>query len=315
MALQLDEGARTRFLDALQDPPPSAQPGTGLSTDEPSASPMLSEERLWAGLIDGGPAQHNAAAIQDGRGRTSDATTMPVASPARELLPPAPPFNRQLLDSLGWLLVGQLLGQHKPGTTGRVYKGRQPSLRLQHRPSMAPQHTHFLPRHAAEPCQTFGAGADPARACTAIRRNTTALALAYRNTTDPAPPSTGTPQNSPWPTIAPNAVAIHSHSAAVIMACHNAEGQPLDPSEAKAIAQLDLCIHMPALVLPRTARIRGEGRELYAYYIDDRGDQCCGRPCAALPVCRFNSVCGRAVQSMWSDSHSSHKCSRCYALE
>ena len=89
---QLDEGARTRFLDALQDPPPpvkppwiasasasqdttqpgsasalpsTAQPGTGLSTDEPSASPMPSEERPWAGLIDGGPAQRNAAAIQE----------------------------------------------------------------------------------------------------------------------------------------------------------------------------------------------------------------------------------------------------------
>ena len=154
---------------------------------------------------------------------------MPVASPARELLPPAPPFNGQLLDSLGWLLVGQLLGQHKPGATGRVYKGRQPSLRLQHRPGMAPQHTHFLPRHAAEPCQTFGAGADPARACTAIRRNTTALALAYHNTTDPATAGSAIHRHTTELALAyysakGDAVAIHRHSTAVAMACHNAEG-------------------------------------------------------------------------------------------
>ena len=67
----------------------------------------------------------------------------------------------------------------------------------------------------------------------------------------------------------------------------------------------DVCT---SLVLPRT-RIRGEGRKL-CYYFDDRGDVCCGHPCATRSW-PYLSV-GRAVHSMWSDSHSSHRCSRCH---
>ena len=350
---QLDEAARTRFLDALQDPPPpvkppwiasasasqdttqpgsasalpsTAQPGTGLSTDEPSASPMPGEERPWAGLIDGGPAQHNTAAIKEPQMEEEEPLTPPPC--------PWPPLQESCYhqprpstdscwtawDGSWWANYWDSTSQEPPDESTRVDSrhyaySTDPAW---HRNTRI--FYHGMQRSPAKPSEPEQTQPEPAPPSADTPQHSP-----WPNTTphaqpQPAPPSTGTPQHSPWPTIAPKAMPSPSTGTAQqspwpATTPKATPSQPLDPSEAKAIAQLHLCTHMPALVLPRTARIRGEGRELYAYYIDDRGDQCCGKPCTALPVCRFNSVCGRAVQSMWSDSHSSHKCSRCYAWE
>ena len=307
---QLDGAARTRFLDALQDPPPpvnppwiasasaprdntqpgtasvlpsTAQPGTGPSTDEPSALPMPRNERPWAGLIDGGPAQHDTAPNKEPQMEEEEPLTPPPC--------PWPPLQESCYhqprpstdscwtawDGSWWANYWASEGQEPPDESTRVDRrhyaySTDPAW---HRNTRI--FYHGMQRSPAKPSEP------------------------EQTQPEPAPPSADTPQHSPWPPTTPQT-----------------QPQPAPPhhSTRPGLPQRRRrCHRHPLAQHSSTARIRGEGRELYAYYIDDRGDQCCGKPCTALPFCRFKSVCGRAVQSMWSDSHSSHKCSRCYALE
>ncbi|CAJ1367217.1 unnamed protein product, partial [Effrenium voratum] len=196
---QLDEGARTRFLDALQDPPPPVKPpwiasaGTGLSTDEPSASPMPSEERPWAGLIDGGPAQHNAAAIQEPQ------MWPPLQESCYHQPRPSTDSCWTAWDGSWWANYWDSTNQEPPDKSTRVDSrhyaySTDPAWRRNTRIFY-----HGMQRSPAKPAEPEQTQPEPAPP------HTTELALAYYSAKG-------------------DAVAIRRHSTAVAMACHNAEG-------------------------------------------------------------------------------------------
>ncbi|CAJ1371530.1 unnamed protein product, partial [Effrenium voratum] len=184
--------------------PSTARPGTGLSTDEPSASPMPGEERPWAGLIDGGPAQHNTAAIKEPQMEEEEPLTPPPC--------PWPPLQESCYhqprpstdscwtawDGSWWANYWDSTNQEPPDESTRVDSrhyaySTDPAW---HRNTRI--FYHGMQRSPAKPSEPEQTQPEPAP-------HTTALALAYYSAKG-------------------DAVAIHWHSTAVAMACHDAEG-------------------------------------------------------------------------------------------
>ena len=78
------------------------------------------------------------------------------------------------------------------------------------------------------------------------------------------------------------------------------------------VSQLDACIRVPSVRLPRTMRhSQNGGRQFRMHFYDDNQRASCALPCAN-PHCPCAAVCGQHVDGA-NDTHDRHRCSGCTA--
>ena len=87
---------------------------------------------------------------------------------------------------------------------------------------------------------------------------------------------------------------------------------PQRQQRATFVSQLDACVRLPSVRLPRTMRhSQHNGRNLRTHYYDDNQRASCALPCAN-PHCPYSAVCGQYVDGA-NDMHDRHRCSGCVA--
>ena len=88
---------------------------------------------------------------------------------------------------------------------------------------------------------------------------------------------------------------------------------PERQQRAAFVQQLEACIRIPSVRLPRTMRrMEMQGRGLRMLYLDDNNRISCCLPCANS-ACPYDAVCGQYVVDTSTDTHDRHRCSGCVA--
>ena len=88
---------------------------------------------------------------------------------------------------------------------------------------------------------------------------------------------------------------------------------PKRQQRAAFVQQLEACIRIPSVRLPRTMRrMEMQGRGLRMLYLDDNNRTSCCLPCANS-ACPYDAVCGQYVVDTATDTHDRHRCSGCVA--
>ena len=84
---------------------------------------------------------------------------------------------------------------------------------------------------------------------------------------------------------------------------------PKRQQRAAFVQQLEACIRIPSVRLPRTMRrLEMQGRGLRMLYLDDNNRISCCLPCANS-ACPYDAVCGQYVVGTSTDTHDRHRCS------
>ena len=186
-----------------------------------------------------------------------------------------------------------------------------------------PQNQSLGPHHACTKHRLRGPNSLPAgrstRRMVGLRRKATLvsrLCMGSRGrTTGPIGQTTGTSARCPTrlpagiPPRIPTASTQHMPPTNALRhtACITPE------TRAAFVQQLEACIRIPSVRLPRTMRrMEMQGRGLRVLYLDDNNRISCCLPCANS-ACPYDAVCGQYVVDTSTDTHDRHRCSGCVA--